>query len=609
QPLPQQPLPQKPSQNANVPQLSTGRHAGALPPSSLPYMDKRDVNNRATEDSGTMHDSSYDSNAEDEEDFLSSHMTGQDFRFKFGTDMPSTIDLKSAIESCDALCNFALHYAGHANAVHDDGRESLDPDMRANLQIIRSMNTTMLIGLQNVPRRGERSTMDGIATDIADDDEGESNTAPPDRAEEHSPLRFGYGPPPHELVHELAKVATSLFQLAIRIKAWVGMSPEQRELDEDLNRIRGKRCLLMESTLAVSKVDRNGNLKKDWAVVPAVSGMSRTFYERQREMDQRRPSQGQPHNSKHGQHQQLPQSQQAQLRENSSDQPGGESDLSKKKTNNERPIYRRVNSSSTLMSLSTSHPGYGVNGATSSSSFSSDSNMSKAYHDMHTMNSHSKGSDGGDGGNNTDKSRNSKNSEPYQKYKKRAKRSHPPGRCLSCQSSDTPEWRRGPDGARTLCNACGLHYAKLMKRQNGQGSLSIGPPPVIKSRASAMRIEQFQQAITFPPRKQDGSLSPAVSAQNGSESKELSSGAESLASGSSGSGSSLDQSKNQTESPSTTPGGNTPDSQDLSSRYPTVAPQPATAPLPALSPSQGDSAGAMTLEMKTITTLAVGEEG
>lgn len=29
-------------------------------------------------------------------------------------------------------------------------------------------------------------------------------------------------------------------------------------------------------------------------------------------------------------------------------------------------------------------------------------------------------------------------------------------KCHSCNTTDTPEWRRGPDGARTLCNACGL---------------------------------------------------------------------------------------------------------------------------------------------------------
>ena len=36
------------------------------------------------------------------------------------------------------------------------------------------------------------------------------------------------------------------------------------------------------------------------------------------------------------------------------------------------------------------------------------------------------------------------------------KRNAPPGRCHSCNRAETPEWRRGPDGARTLCNACGL---------------------------------------------------------------------------------------------------------------------------------------------------------
>ncbi|KAJ3227797.1 hypothetical protein HK099_000051 [Clydaea vesicula] len=42
------------------------------------------------------------------------------------------------------------------------------------------------------------------------------------------------------------------------------------------------------------------------------------------------------------------------------------------------------------------------------------------------------------------------------------------GVCHSCHTKDTPEWRRGPDGARTLCNACGLHFAKLMRRRNKQ---------------------------------------------------------------------------------------------------------------------------------------------
>lgn len=37
--------------------------------------------------------------------------------------------------------------------------------------------------------------------------------------------------------------------------------------------------------------------------------------------------------------------------------------------------------------------------------------------------------------------------------------------CRHCGTSETPEWRRGPDGARTLCNACGLYHAKMVKKQ------------------------------------------------------------------------------------------------------------------------------------------------
>ncbi|KAJ7126841.1 hypothetical protein C8R44DRAFT_851315 [Mycena epipterygia] len=63
--------------------------------------------------------------------------------------------------------------------------------------------------------------------------------------------------------------------------------------------------------------------------------------------------------------------------------------------------------------------------------------------------------------------------QPKSKYRKRS-RATPPGKCHSCNIRETPEWRRGPDGARTLCNACGLHYAKLMRKRekehNGSGT-------------------------------------------------------------------------------------------------------------------------------------------
>ncbi|CAO3577663.1 unnamed protein product [Absidia cylindrospora] len=39
-------------------------------------------------------------------------------------------------------------------------------------------------------------------------------------------------------------------------------------------------------------------------------------------------------------------------------------------------------------------------------------------------------------------------------------------RCVRCKTSDSPEWRRGPTGHKTLCNACGLRYSRLMSKKH-----------------------------------------------------------------------------------------------------------------------------------------------
>lgn len=35
--------------------------------------------------------------------------------------------------------------------------------------------------------------------------------------------------------------------------------------------------------------------------------------------------------------------------------------------------------------------------------------------------------------------------------------------CQKCGRTETPEWRKGPDGG-LLCNVCGLMYAKQKKK-------------------------------------------------------------------------------------------------------------------------------------------------
>jgi len=35
--------------------------------------------------------------------------------------------------------------------------------------------------------------------------------------------------------------------------------------------------------------------------------------------------------------------------------------------------------------------------------------------------------------------------------------------CMQCGTTRTPEWRKGPDGPGTLCNACGVRHARAGK--------------------------------------------------------------------------------------------------------------------------------------------------
>lgn len=48
--------------------------------------------------------------------------------------------------------------------------------------------------------------------------------------------------------------------------------------------------------------------------------------------------------------------------------------------------------------------------------------------------------------------------------KKRGRKKKADVKCGQCLLENTPEWRRGPNGSRTLCNACGLFYLKLTKK-------------------------------------------------------------------------------------------------------------------------------------------------
>jgi hypothetical protein len=48
---------------------------------------------------------------------------------------------------------------------------------------------------------------------------------------------------------------------------------------------------------------------------------------------------------------------------------------------------------------------------------------------------------------------------------RKRKTSYPPSTqiCKWCLSNKTAQWRKGPTGPKTLCNACGLEYAKRIR--------------------------------------------------------------------------------------------------------------------------------------------------
>jgi len=47
--------------------------------------------------------------------------------------------------------------------------------------------------------------------------------------------------------------------------------------------------------------------------------------------------------------------------------------------------------------------------------------------------------------------------------------------CTDCGTLDSPEWRKGPSGPKTLCNACGLRWAKKEKKRSTGGTMSLTP--------------------------------------------------------------------------------------------------------------------------------------
>ncbi|KAF9584485.1 hypothetical protein BGW38_006301 [Lunasporangiospora selenospora] len=382
--------------------------------------------------------------------------------YKFGTEMPSTIDLKSAVDCCEALCKFALHYASQSShhALYDVAADGpLDAKERASIQTIRTMNQAMLVGFLKPggrPTVGKPEDRAGASCTVDDFNSGNWRKDSEQEDEHIDSLEFGGCPPSNEVVHELAKVSTSIFQLAIRIKAWVNMTPEERALDEDINIIRAKRCLFMDNSTSLNS---NSSLSLDSARTAPV----RDWTALDRVADHR-----------------------------------GATESLKSRDSFISNAYHQMDDRDLRSGLRRyGHPAQATSGTIERHLHDTTPPLESSYVPF----SPTMTFDGGRmvGAIQANKlSKSDKSDEPHQKYRKRAKRVQPPGRCLSCDSSDTPEWRRGPDGARTLCNACGLHYAKLLKRQRQQEQLHQHSHLPIKSSGFSSPADLQRISFTFP---------------------------------------------------------------------------------------------------------------
>ncbi|KAJ3252896.1 blue light receptor [Boothiomyces macroporosus] len=82
------------------------------------------------------------------------------------------------------------------------------------------------------------------------------------------------------------------------------------------------------------------------------------------------------------------------------------------------------------------------------------------------------------------------------------------GECLWCKCHKTAQWRKGPTGARSLCNRCGIEWAKHIRIEARTKAIS-------NIEAEAELIRQFQTGERFQKyQKTDEYESPADSGQN-----------------------------------------------------------------------------------------------
>ncbi|KAJ1304583.1 hypothetical protein OPQ81_005725 [Rhizoctonia solani] len=89
-------------------------------------------------------------------------------------------------------------------------------------------------------------------------------------------------------------------------------------------------------------------------------------------------------------------------------------------------------------------------------------------------------------------------------------------KCTMCKRTDSPQWRKGPEGPNTLCNSCGLQWARTQRKSEGAHSRAASsrssspattlkavhhvPPPI--STPVGTRVPLTESPTGLPPKPQ-----------------------------------------------------------------------------------------------------------
>jgi len=73
-----------------------------------------------------------------------------------------------------------------------------------------------------------------------------------------------------------------------------------------------------------------------------------------------------------------------------------------------------------------------------------------------------------------------------------------PYQCDFCHTVDTPEWRSGPNGKKTLCNRCGIRFSKLKKKM-GNNPIQLSDLKKNQKRAPKSKSKPKPQDLPLTP--------------------------------------------------------------------------------------------------------------